>query len=88
MVWIYPSELFPTEVRATAVGIGTSFSRIGSAVTTFILPMALASYGIQAIMIAMAIVAALGWLISFLIAPETKGMSLEKASSLSYDKIK
>ncbi len=86
--WIYPSELFPTEVRATAVGIGTSFSRIGSAVTTFILPMALASYGIQAIMIAMAIAAALGWLISFLIAPETKGMSLEKASSLSHDKKK
>ncbi|MFF4829133.1 MFS transporter [Streptomyces sp. NPDC001312] len=31
---VYPNELFPTEVRATAVGVGTAFSRIGSAAAT------------------------------------------------------
>ena len=29
--WIYPNELFPTEVRATAVGVATAISRIGAA---------------------------------------------------------
>ena len=28
---VYPNELFPTEVRATGVGVGTATSRIGSA---------------------------------------------------------
>ncbi|WP_219825557.1 hypothetical protein [Nonomuraea typhae] len=27
--WIYPNELFPTEVRATAVGVAVGISRIG-----------------------------------------------------------
>jgi MFS transporter, putative metabolite transport protein len=28
-----PNELFPTEIRATAVGIGTAASRIGAAIS-------------------------------------------------------
>ncbi|MEI3230945.1 MAG: MFS transporter [Gordonibacter pamelaeae] len=31
--WLYPNELFPTEVRASAVGIAIAFSRIGTVVT-------------------------------------------------------
>lgn len=29
---VYPNELFPTEIRAFAVGVGTSLSRVGAAV--------------------------------------------------------
>ncbi|WP_436405000.1 hypothetical protein [Pantoea rodasii] len=28
---VYPNEIFPTEIRTGAVGIGTSMSRIGAA---------------------------------------------------------
>jgi putative MFS transporter len=30
--WIYPNELFPTEVRGSAVGLASSLSRIGAAI--------------------------------------------------------
>ncbi|WP_275562728.1 MFS transporter [Streptomyces sp. 5-6(2022)] len=32
--WIYPNELFPTEIRATAVGAAVGISRIGAATGT------------------------------------------------------
>jgi DNA-binding FadR family transcriptional regulator len=36
--WAYPSEIFPTHVRASAVGITTAVSRIGVALGTLALP--------------------------------------------------
>ena len=38
---VYPNELFPTQVRATAVGIGTAASRIGSASAVYLMPFIL-----------------------------------------------
>lgn len=32
---VYPSELFPTEMRASAVGFATAVSCVGAAVGTF-----------------------------------------------------
>ncbi|MFP3590250.1 MFS transporter, partial [Paraburkholderia sp. SIMBA_055] len=43
---VYPNEIFPTEIRAFAVGAGTSISRIGAAVGTYLVPISLASLGI------------------------------------------
>ena len=43
---VYPNELFPTEIRAKAVGIGTSLSRIGAAVGTWLVPISLQTLGI------------------------------------------
>ena len=39
--WLYPNELFPTEVRATAVGIAIGFSRIGTIAATYGTPLVL-----------------------------------------------
>jgi putative MFS transporter len=33
--WSYPNELFPTDIRATAMGVVTAVSRIGAALGTF-----------------------------------------------------
>ncbi|MEM8120181.1 MFS transporter, partial [Morganella morganii] len=38
---VYPNELFPTEIRAFAVGVGTSLSRVGAAVGTYLVPLSL-----------------------------------------------
>lgn len=79
---VYPNELFPTEVRAFAVGIGSSMTRVGSAIGTWLVPMSLASIGIGNTMYAAAGVSFVGLFVSLLLAPETRGMSLEQASSL------
>lgn len=79
---VYPNELFPTEVRAFAVGIGSSMTRVGSAVGTWLVPVSLQTLGIGNTMYAAAAVSFVGLLASFCLAPETRGMSLEQASSL------
>ncbi|MDH6139711.1 putative MFS transporter [Kitasatospora sp. GP30] len=81
--WTYPNELFPTSVRATAVGLATSVSRIGAAVGTFLLPVALTGLGIGPTMLLAAALTAIGLLVSVRWAEETKGMGLEQAAALA-----
>ncbi|WP_406205641.1 MFS transporter [Streptomyces decoyicus] len=78
--FIYPTELFPTEIRATAVGIGTAVSRIGAAIGTYLLPIGLESMGVGPIMLIMAVVTVLGFVVCFALAPETRGRRLADAS--------
>lgn len=80
--WIYPNELFPTEVRGSAVGLASSVSRIGAAVGTYLVPLALTSWGIGGTMIAAAAISLVGALVSVLWAPETRGMALHEAAAL------
>lgn len=79
--WIYPNELFPTEIRASAVGVGTSLSRIGAFVGTFILPFALTDLGIRNTMWIGTGITVLGLLVTWLWAEETRGKTLIEASS-------
>lgn len=80
---VYPNELFPTEIRAFAVGMGASMSRIGSAAGTWLVPMSLLHLGIDNTMLIAAVVSVVGLIVSVWLAPETKGMSLERAASLA-----
>lgn len=79
---VYPNELFPTEIRAFAVGMGSSMSRIGSAAGTWLVPISLQSIGIGNTMLVAALVSLAGLIVSVWLAPETRGMTLEAASSL------
>lgn len=81
--WIYPNELFPTEVRATAVGLCTGISRIGAAVGTFATPWALTNLGLSATMYIAAGIAVVGALVSLVMAPETKNKDLHETASLT-----
>jgi len=80
--WVYPSELFPTAVRATALGFATSVSRVGAAVGTFLLPLGLQHLGVRSVMLTMAGVSFAGWVISLRSGPETLGLSLNTASAI------
>jgi putative MFS transporter len=80
--WIYPNELFPTEIRATAVGVATAISRIGAAIGTFSLPYLLQTYGIGPTMLISAGITLLGLIVCVLLAPETKGLTLRECSDL------
>jgi len=77
----YPAELFPTEIRGSGVGFLTAFSRIGSAVGTFLLPLSLNNMGLGATMIGMSAILLLGTIVSIMWAPETKSLSLSEASN-------
>lgn len=79
---VYPNELFPTEIRAGAVGVGTSLSRVGAAIGTWLVPMALDSYGIAFTMYAAAAVTFVGLAFSLALAPETRSLNLQQAASL------
>lgn len=78
--FIYPTELFPTEVRATAVGIGTAISRIGAAIGTYLLPIGLDRIGVGNTMLIMAAITLLGLVVCVTLAPETCGRRLAEAS--------
>ncbi|NIF23645.1 MFS transporter [Candidatus Pantoea multigeneris] len=80
---VYPNEIFPTAIRAGAVGIGTSLSRIGAAVGTYLVPMSLDTIGIGHTMYIAAGITFVGLVVSWWLAPETNAMSLEDAASLS-----
>lgn len=80
--WIYPNELFPTEIRATAVGLCTGISRIGAAIGTFATPWALTNLGIAGTMYIAAGIALAGALASIIMAPETKGTDLHVAAAI------
>ncbi|MGP3974122.1 MFS transporter [Streptomyces sp. 8N114] len=79
--FVYPSELFPTDLRATGVGIATAMSRVGSASSTFLLPMATADLGVRGTLAVGAVITLIGLLVSVFMAPETKHLGLVEASS-------
>jgi len=78
---VYPAECFPTEVRATAVGIATAISRIGAAAGTFALPLGLERYGASWVMWVSFGLSIVGALIAWRWAPETKKMTLLESSA-------
>ena len=82
LTMVYPNELFPTEIRAQAMGLGTSISRIGAAAGTYAVPVALAEYGIADTMYAAAAITIVGLVASWIMAPETRSLSLQQAGAL------
>jgi len=79
---VYPNEIFPTEIRAAAVGVGTSISRVGAAIGTWLVPISLSKYGISDTMLAATAITMFGFVVSWFMAPETMNVSLEEAAAL------
>lgn len=82
--WLYPNELFPTEVRATAMGFAMSLSRIGTVVSLYILPAFMAAHGFAKTMLAGAAISVLGTVVSVIWAPETRGYTLAETGSVDF----
>jgi putative MFS transporter len=78
--WAYPTELFPTEIRGTAVGLATSVSRIGAAAGTYLLPYSLLHLGVGTTMLMGAAVTAAGLVVCLVWAPETKDQALHRTA--------
>jgi putative MFS transporter len=79
---VYPSELFPSELRASGIGVAAAFSRIGAAGGTFLLPLGIIHFGIGPSVLVGAALCAIGLFVTYIWAPETTGISLTRTSSL------
>lgn len=84
--FVYPPELFPTEIRATGIGIGAAASRIGATVSTFAMPIVMASVGASWTFIMLAAICMIGAIASLLWAPETKNFTLTESSVIRLPK--
>ncbi len=78
---LYPqlAEMFPTEVRNTAIGIAIGIGRIGGIIGIIILAVIL-SHGVIVVFGITAVVMAVGAIAELLIGPETGLKSLEITS--------
>jgi MFS transporter, PHS family, inorganic phosphate transporter len=77
--FIYPAELFPTEVRTTGHGISAGAGKLGAFVGAFLFPVILdSSIGLRGAMVICGIVAIAGLLLTFFTLPETRGKTLEE----------
>jgi putative MFS transporter len=72
LVYVYLPELFPTDLRASGIGLAVASSRGGSAFSTFLLPIIVESYGVRAALNACVAVLAIGALVCHRWAPETR----------------
>lgn len=75
--FVYPTEIFPTGVRAGATGFATSVSRVGAILSIVVFPNIVHAWGLEKALWLFVAAAAIGFLICLLLAPETKGRSLE-----------
>lgn len=76
LVYVYLPELFPTDLRASGIGLAIAVSRIGSAVSTFLLPVVVAELGVRAALGACMAVLVFGGIVCQRWAPETRHMRL------------
>ncbi|HEV7612375.1 MAG TPA: MFS transporter [Steroidobacteraceae bacterium] len=76
LVYVYLPELFPTDLRASGIGLAIAASRIGSAVSTFLLPVVVAGYGVRTALGACVAVLVIGAVICQRWAPETRHVRL------------
>ncbi len=76
VTYTYPVEIFPTRIRATAMGFATSVSRLGSILAVFSFPIVDALYGLKTIVIYFAAFELIGLILTLKYAPETKNKSL------------
>ncbi|PZT70699.1 MFS transporter [Streptomyces sp. SW4] len=78
---VYPNEVFSTDIRGAGIGLATATSRVGAALGTFLVPVALDTIGVGPTMLVAAALCTLGAVVTQLTAPETKGLPLSVTSA-------
>jgi MFS transporter, PHS family, inorganic phosphate transporter len=83
--FIYPAELFPTDVRTTGHGISAGAGKMGAFAGAFLFPDFLAvTNGLQRAMTIAGVIAAIGLILTIATLPETRGKSLEQLTADAY----
>lgn len=79
--WILPTEVFPTNLRASGHGLAAASGKFGAAIGIFLLPVVEKNLGIGWTLAMVAIASFLGLVITWLFGVETQGRSLEDTGS-------
>ena len=79
-LYLYAAELYPTRLRAIGSGFSSAWLRLGSSIGPLMVGFIVAGYDLRFVFTAMAIIAAIGGIVTLLFAIETKGQVLEKLS--------
>lgn len=74
---VYPPELFPTDVRARGIGIVIASSRVGSASSTFLLPVVVERFGVYLALGACLVPCIVAAIVCGIWAPETRLKQLQ-----------
>ncbi len=80
---VYPSEVFPSELRASGIGLAAAASRVGAAAGTFLLPIGISHIGVGPSVLIGAGVCVVGAIVSHVWAPETTGRSLTQTGQFA-----
>jgi len=79
--WIIPSELYPTELRASGHGFSTAFSRVGAAISVYLLPTVQAKFGIGGLLLILASAGLLGAILTKILGVEMAGEGLPEGGA-------
>lgn len=78
--FVYPAEVFPVNVRATANGISAASGKTGAFLGAFLFPLVLVDLKLQGLMGILALASLAGAALTLLVLPEPRGLALEEAS--------
>jgi MFS transporter, SP family, arabinose:H+ symporter len=82
VMWVLLSEIFPNEERAAAISVVGFWNSLVSASVTLLFPTELATWGPAGTFLAYGLLAAAGLLFILILAPETKGKTLEELEGI------
>jgi len=82
VMWVMLSEIFPNEERAAAISVVGFWNSLVSASVTLLFPTELAVWGPAGTFLGYGLLAAAGLLFVMLLAPETKGKTLEELEGI------
>ncbi|MGC8710444.1 MAG: MFS transporter [Candidatus Micrarchaeia archaeon] len=78
--YVYPAELYPTELRARGHGIAATFGKLGAAISTVLFPILIPIIGKFLLIGLLGFVSLLGFIVTIILLPETKQKSLFETS--------
>ena len=82
VMWVLLSEIFPNDERATAISVVGFWNSLVSASVTLVFPVALAVLSPAGTFLAFGLIAGAGLLFIVMLAPETKGKTLEELEGI------
>jgi MFS family permease len=82
--FVYPAEIFPVDVRATAHGISAAAGKLGAFAGAYLFPQMLASsLGLRGAEVISGVVCLVGLVLTLCLLPEPKGLSLEELEEVA-----
>jgi len=86
--WLYPPELFPTELRGSGVGLTIAASRIGAGMGTWMLPVVTEQYGVTVTLACCIASLVVGGVVCQIFAPETSPQFVSKSHGTTGEYVK